>query len=182
MSHGNRRDGTPFNSITIEMLSKMLESNGLDPHGEQVMYNGKTGKKLNVSIFMGPCYYQRLKHMVDDKSHSRAEGPVVMLTRQPSEGRSRHGGFRLGEMERDCLISHGLAQFLKCRFVDNSDNWKMHISRSCGLICGVNEESKKIVTYDENYEYDEVRTPYCMKLLIQEMSAMGIYPKVLVDS
>ena len=174
-------DGTPFNNVTIESLSKMLESQGLNPHGEQTLYNGKTGKKLNVSIFMGPCYYQRLKHMVDDKSHSRAEGPVVMLTRQPSEGRSRHGGFRLGEMERDCLVSHGLAQFLKCRFVDNSDNWKMHISRSCGIICGVNEKSRKIVTFDENFEYDEVRTPYCMKLLIQELSAMGIYPKVFVD-
>lgn len=97
----------------MQGISDTLRGCGYQSRGFEVLYNGHTGKKLQAQLYTGPTYYQRLKHMVDDKIHSRARGPVQILTRQPVEGRSRDGGLRFGEMERDCMISHGAAQFLK---------------------------------------------------------------------
>jgi DNA-directed RNA polymerase II subunit RPB2 len=114
---GGEGDATPFDDeLTVESVSQRLHSCGYQERGNEVMYNGHTGRKLTSQIFIGPTYYQRLKHMVDDKIHSRAHGPLQILTRQPVEGRSRDGGLRFGEMERDCMIAHGAAQFLRVRF------------------------------------------------------------------
>jgi len=97
-------DGSPFTDVSVDGLSKMLRDNlGLEPYTNEVLYCGTSGKQIATSIFMGPIFYQRLKHMVEDKIHSRSSGPLVMLTRQPAEGRARDGGLRFGEMERDCL-------------------------------------------------------------------------------
>lgn len=106
--YGKEGDGTPFQrDITVDKISSDLHDLGYQFRGNEVMYNPHTGKKIEAQIFIGPTYYQRLKHLVDDKIHSRARGIVQGLTRQPTEGRSRDGGLRFGEMERDCMIAHG---------------------------------------------------------------------------
>ncbi|CAG8678606.1 11183_t:CDS:2, partial [Dentiscutata heterogama] len=135
---GQEGDATPFTDVTVEAISHSLRQNGYHSRGFEVMYNGHTGRKLAAQVFLGPTYYQRLKHMVDDKIHSRARGPVQILTRQPVEGRSRDGGLRFGEMERDCMISHGVAMFLKERLFDASDAYRIHVCDICGLMAIAN--------------------------------------------
>jgi len=91
-------DGTPFGDTTVDDLAGLLRDQyGLEPYGNEIMYNGYTGRMMETSIFIGPCYYQRLRHCSADKMHSRASGPLVMLTRQPAEGRAREGGLRFGK-------------------------------------------------------------------------------------
>ncbi|KAJ3066659.1 DNA-dependent RNA polymerase II [Podochytrium sp. JEL0797] len=135
---GHEGDATPFTSVNVEDISEQLASFGFQKRGFEVLFNGHTGRKLNAQVYTGPTYYQRLKHMVDDKIHSRARGPVQILTRQPVEGRSRDGGLRFGEMERDCMISHGAAQFLKERLFDVSDAYRIHVCDLCGLMAIAN--------------------------------------------
>ena len=121
---GSFGDSTPYNDCSVEDIAKVLEESGMERYGNEIMYNGRTGEQIKTEIFIGPTYYQRLKHMVTDKVHSRgSNGPIVMLTRQPSEGRARSGGLRLGEMERDCFIAHGTSIFLAERMLHVSDNY-----------------------------------------------------------
>jgi DNA-directed RNA polymerase II subunit RPB2 len=134
---GYEGDATPFTEVTVDSVSRLLREHGYQSRGFEVMYNGYTGKKLVVQVFLGPTYYQRLRHMVDDKIHARARGPVQILTRQPAEGRARDGGLRFGEMERDCMISHGAAAFLKERLFEVSDAFRVHICDICGLMTPV---------------------------------------------
>ena len=100
-------DATPFSQHTVEHISAELHKTGFQQRGNEAMFHGHTGRLMSARIFLGPTYYQRLKHMVDDKIHSRARGPVTKLTRQPLEGRGRDGGLRFGEMERDCKKKRG---------------------------------------------------------------------------
>jgi DNA-directed RNA polymerase II subunit RPB2 len=130
--NGAEGDATPFTDLTVEGVSTLLRERGFHSRGFEVMYHGHTGRKVQAQVFFGPTYYQRLKHMVDDKIHARARGPLQILTRQPVEGRSRDGGLRFGEMERDCMISHGIAGFLKERMYDSSDAFRIHV---CDQVC-----------------------------------------------
>jgi len=98
---GREGDATPFTAVTVENISQLLHASGYQGKGWEAMYNGHTGRPMEAQVFLNPTYYQRLKHMVDFKIHSRGRGPTQILTRQPVEGRARDGGLRFGEMERD---------------------------------------------------------------------------------
>ena len=132
---------------------------------------------------MGPTYYQRLKHMSGDKVHSRSSGPIVAMTRQPSEGRANYGGLRFGEMERDCMISHGSSYFLKERIIDVSDKYAVYLCNHCNLIVSGNKseniyECKKCNNFSN---FSKVYIPYACKLLFQELMCMSIGPRMLTQ-
>jgi DNA-directed RNA polymerase II subunit RPB2 len=131
---GMEGDATPFTDVTVDSVSTLLREHGYQSRGFEIMYHGHTGRKLRAQVFFGPTYYQRLRHMVDDKIHARARGPLQIMTRQPVEGRARDGGLRFGEMERDCMIAHGAASFLKERLFEVSDAFRVHICEICGLM------------------------------------------------
>eukprot|EP01040_Poterioochromonas_malhamensis_P023999 gene23999-29583_t len=174
---GGEGDATPFmDDLTVEKISILLTKLGYQKHGNECLYNGHTGRPMESLIFLGPTFYQRLKHLVDDKIHARARGPVTMLTHQPLEGRSRGGGGRMGEMERDCLIAHGAANFLRDRLFANSDPYRIHVCDECGLIATANLRQN---TFDCKYcknksRFSQVHIPYAGKLLFQELMAMCI--------
>ena len=130
------------------------------------MHNGMSGYKLRSQIFIGPTYYQRLKHMVEDKIHARARGPLQIMTRQPVEGRSREGGLRFGEMERDCIISHGASAFLKERLMDVSDFYSCCVCDKCGLIAISGPDILECRGCENQTEISRVEIPYAFKLLI----------------
>ena len=156
---------------------------GMHSSGTEVMYSGKTGDQLKASLFIGPTYYYRLKHLVEDKVHSRATGPYQLLTRQPAEGRSRDGGLRIGEMERDCMLAHGTVQFLKERLFENSDKYLTYVCHSCGLIAVANSEKNifKCTYCKHSTGFSQIQIPYASKLLIQELMCMSITPRLFTD-
>jgi len=184
---GDEGDATPFiEGVTLSEISNTLHGLGYQNRGNEVLYNGHTGRKINAQIFLGPTYYQRLKHMVADKIHSRSRGPVSMLTRQPMEGRSKEGGLRFGEMERDCLISHGAANFLRDRLFVNSDPFAIHVCSLCGLTCEANLEAMTFrcrnPSCNENTtKFARVQIPYAAKLLFQELQAMSITARIFTN-
>ena len=183
---GCEGDATPFTDVTVEDISKRLHAMGYQRHGNEAMYQGHTGRPLNARVFIGPTFYQRLKHLVDDKVHSRARGPVAMLTRQPLEGRSRDGGLRMGEMERDCLITHGCASFMRDRFFCNSDQYRIHVCEMCGLTAQANlkkmtYECRSPMCIGKPYKISQIEIPYACKLLFQELQSMCISPRIYTD-
>ena len=173
-------DGTPFNNYDVTQLPEILGKLGYKPHGTETMYCGVTGRKMKSEIFIGPTYYMRLKHMVLDKVHSRSIGPRQALTRQPLEGRSRDGGLKIGEMEKDAMVAHGVGQFLKERMMETSDISKVHVCDECGRF------ASKV--FDKDYYYCQgcdnstrisaVSIPHACKLLFQEITSVNILPRI----
>lgn len=187
-------DGTSFGNLDIKTIASELLKLGYESYGNEIMYNGLTGEQMETSVFIGPVFYQRLKHMVNDKQHSRAIGPMVNLTRQPAEGRSRNGGLRMGEMERDALLGHGASYFCKERLYDVSDKYTAHVCRKCGLLASVNsgDQNKRAKagteftihrcnTCDNTTEFARVDIPYAYKLLSQELQTINVAPRLVVD-
>ena len=176
-------DGTSFGEFDIKDICKELIKLGYESNGNELMYNGLTGEQHECSVFIGPVFYQRLKHMVNDKAHSRSIGPMVNLTRQPAEGRSRDGGLRFGEMERDCMVSHGAARFTKGRMYDASDKYSVFVCKKCGLVASYNDQLHihHCRVCDNRTDFSYVEIPYACKLLFQELNTMNIAPRLMTD-
>ncbi len=177
-------DGTSFNDFDVKDICKELQKLGYESQGNELLYNGLTGEQHECSVFMGPVFYQRLKHMVNDKAHSRSNGPMVNLTRQPAEGRSREGGLRFGEMERDCMVSHGASRFTRGRLYDASDKYSVHTCKKCGLIASYNDSLHihHCKTCDNRTDFAYVEIPYACKLLFQELITMNVVPRVITEN
>ena len=177
-------DGSPFNNVTLEGLTKIMRDElGLEPAGNEILYNGFTGRQMETSIFMGPCFYQRLRHCSADKMHSRSSGPLVMLTRQPAEGRAREGGLRFGEMERDCVAAHGISEFTKERFMECSDLFRCWSCQDCGLIAVVNPKEGiwNCKGCGNTTNFSAIEIPYAYKLLLQELETMCISSRIITQ-
>ena len=174
-------DGTSFGKFDIKDICKELQKVGYESNGNELLYNGLTGEQIETSVFVGPVFYQRLKHMVSDKHHSRSIGPMVNLTRQPAEGRSKDGGLRFGEMERDCMCSHGASRFTKGRMYDASDAFRVNVCKKCGLIAAYNDQMHihYCKTCDNRTDFDYVEMPYSCKLMFQELISMNIAPRIM---
>ena len=174
-------DGTAFGDLGVDEISKLLQQMGQEAYGNELMYDGLTGEQIACPIFIGPVFYQRLKHMVADKTHSRSFGPVVTLTRQPAEGRCRDGGLRFGEMERDCGISHGAARFTKERLCDVSDKYSTWVCDKCGMFAAVNNKEHIHIcnTCENTSDFSHIEMPYSCKLLFQELNSMQVIPRII---
>lgn len=174
---GKISDATIFKKNEVDLVCDILSNNGFNFGGKDCFYSGISGEPIYAYIFYGPVFYQRLKHMVADKIHMRARGPRAILTRQPTEGRSRDGGLRLGEMERDCLIGYGASSLIVERLMESSDLFETFCCKNCGILvpkngCNVCNDTNPL----------PIRLPYACKLLFQELMSMNILPKLNVNN
>jgi DNA-directed RNA polymerase beta subunit len=165
---GASTDATPFTTTNrVGELRAALIGNGFEPYGHETLYNGMTGEMLEADVFMGPIYYQRLKHMVADKINSRNTGPKKLLTHQPTQGRGDEGGLRIGEMERDALLAHGMSKFLTESLMERSDKTTVQVDKEDGRI---------------GTSRDTMDMPYSMALFTQELEAMHVTVRMDIPS
>jgi len=179
---GKKVDASAFVGEKMEDVKGVMKDAGFEYSGKEIMYDGKTGKKFPVEVFIGVVYYQKLHHMVADKIHARARGQVQMLTKQPTEGRARGGGLRFGEMERDCIIAYGASMILKDRLLDESDKSDIFVCERCGLVAYHDIKQRRFycrVCVDKG-KVSSVSVAYAFKLLLQEMSSLAIAPRLLI--
>jgi DNA-directed RNA polymerase subunit B' len=179
---GRQIDGTTFSAEAEVDLRKSLLDMGFRENGTEMMYNGITGEAFEAKIFIGNTYYMKLKHMVANKMHSRASGRIQLLTRQPIEGRSKGGGLRLGEMEKDCFVAHGASLLLKERF--DSDKVEVHVCENCGMLAVFdNMKGRASCTKcGANVEISTIEMSYAFKLLLDELKSLGINPQIGLKS
>jgi DNA-directed RNA polymerase II subunit RPB2 len=177
-------DGSPFNNVSAEAIADLLQNQyGLEPHSNELLYNGQNGRLQEIKVFMGPCFYQRLRHCSQDKIHSRASGPLVMLTRQPAEGRAREGGLRFGEMERDCVAAHGVGEFTKERFMECSDQFPCYVCKHCGMLAVANPKDNlwSCARCMNQTDFSAIQIPYASKLFMQELESMCITSRMITE-
>eukprot|EP01130_Rhizamoeba_saxonica_P007182 TRINITY_DN2898_c0_g1_i1.p1 TRINITY_DN2898_c0_g1~~TRINITY_DN2898_c0_g1_i1.p1 ORF type:complete len:769 (+),score=151.80 TRINITY_DN2898_c0_g1_i1:207-2309(+) len=175
--NGKFGDGSVFGGDKVDYINRLLVQKGYNYSGKELVTSGISGQTLEAYIYAGPVYYQKLKHMVADKMHARGRGPRAVLTRQPTEGRSRDGGLRLGEMERDCMIGYGTSQLMIERLMVSSDEFLVHSCEKCGLLgyegwCQNCKSALHMGTF---------KIPYAAKLLFQELQAMNIVPRLTLE-
>ncbi len=175
---GRYINATTFDSEPEEATRRELLRLGFRESGTEIMYNGITGEMFEARIFIGDMYYLKLKHMVANKLHSRARGPIQLLTRQPTEGRAKEGGLRLGEMEKDTFVAHGASMLLKERF--DADRTIVPVCENCGLIAIHNEFKKRsyCTVCGEDVEINNIEISYAFKLILDELKALGVYPRL----
>ncbi len=188
----------------VGVFGEALTNMGYHSSGNEILYNGMTGEQLESEIFIGPTYYMRLKHMVKDKINYRARGPMTALTKQPVSGRANDGGLRIGEMERDSVISHGITSFLTDAMMERGDAYKLAICNVSGMAAIYNPAKKLFLSpmadgpirfvgsldgKDMNIDsitkfgrsFSIVSVPYSLKLLMQELQTMNIQMRIITE-
>ncbi|MBI4145772.1 DNA-directed RNA polymerase subunit B [Candidatus Woesearchaeota archaeon] len=179
---GRMVDGTIFSGEPEEQIRKELAALGFNERGTETMYNGITGEMYEAKIYIGNMYYLKLKHMVANKIHSRARGPIQLLTRQPTEGRAKEGGLRLGEMEKDTFVAHGASLLLKERF--DSDRTIVPVCEGCGVIAihDTLKDKRYCPICGENVEISDIEISYAFKLILDEFKSLGVYPRLVLKN
>ena len=204
---GCAMDSTPFTTDKnkIDMISSMLSQNGMHSSGTEYLYNGMNGEMIEHSIFMGPTYYLRLKHMTKDKINYRSAGARTLLTRQTNHGRANDGGLRIGEMERDGVIAHGCSGFMRDSMMHRGDKYKMAVCNQSGTMAvydkernhyfspgidgpmeyeyeGKNEPIRSKMDTKHGKDFSVVEIPYCFKLLMHELSSMNVQMRLMTEA